>query len=151
MVKALNLLVFTLILCVAGSSNVVVFAADATSQPAIADRPLARALAHVSFSNVQVDSRANPGTPLFAPSASDTFAQRGYGRGRWRGNDGSRAAVILGSAAAIAGAAVLVYANRPECRTNPAASACGFGTKVVGGAVLAGGVVGITVGALSWR
>jgi hypothetical protein len=59
--------------------------------------------------------------------------------------------MALGAAASIAGAAVLVYANRPECRTNQTASGCGYGTKVVGGAVLSAGIVGIFVGALTWR
>jgi hypothetical protein len=86
-----------------------------------------------------------------SPTSSAPFAQRGYGRrGRGR-NDGARAAIILGAVAAIAGTAVLVYANRPECSTNPAAGGCGYGTKVVGTAVLAGGVVSLAVGALTWR
>jgi hypothetical protein len=45
----------------------------------------------------------------------------------------------------------LVYANRPACRGNAAADACGYGTKVVGGALLTGGAVGIVAGAVSWR
>jgi hypothetical protein len=59
--------------------------------------------------------------------------------------------MFVGAAAAIAGTAVLVYANRPECSTLPTASGCGYGTKVVGGAVLSAGVVGLLVGALTWR
>jgi hypothetical protein len=59
--------------------------------------------------------------------------------------------MFVGAAAAIAGTAVLVYANRPECSTFPTASGCGYGTKVVGGAVLSAGVVGLLVGALTWR
>jgi tetrahydromethanopterin S-methyltransferase subunit C len=59
--------------------------------------------------------------------------------------------VVLGAVASITGAALLVYANRPECRTNELASGCGYGTKVVGGAVLSGGLVSLVVGALTWR
>ena len=90
--------------------------------------------------------------PAFAPDESSLYAQRG-GRGRGYGNrrNGAAAAVFLGAAAAIAGTAVLVYANRPECSTIPTASGCGYGTKVVGGAVLSAGVVGLVVGAAMWR
>jgi hypothetical protein len=87
-----------------------------------------------------------------APSVAPPLAQRGWGRGRGRGrNGGARAAIILGSVAAVAGSAVLVYANRPECSANHSASGCGYGTKVLGGAVLAGGAVSIAAGALTWR
>lgn len=88
-----------------------------------------------------------------APSVAAPSAQRGWGRrGRGRDrNDGARTAIILGSVAAVAGAAVLVYANRPECRADRSASGCGYGTKVVGGAVLAGGAVSLAAGALTWR
>ena len=65
--------------------------------------------------------------------------------------NGSIAAIMLGAVATIAGTAVLVYANRPECTTNQFAGGCGYGTKVVGGSVVAGGVVGLFVGALTWR
>jgi hypothetical protein len=91
--------------------------------------------------------------PVFArPDEPSLFAQRG-GRGRGYGGrrNGAAAAVFLGAAAAIAGTAVLVYANRPECSTIPTASGCGYGTKVVGGAVLSAGVVGLVVGAAMWR
>ena len=89
----------------------------------------------------------------FSPAESSVFAQRG-GRGRGYGgrrNNGAAAAMFVGAAAAIAGTAVLVYANRPECSTIPTASGCGYGTKVVGGAVLSAGIVGLLVGALTWR
>ena len=59
--------------------------------------------------------------------------------------------MFIGAAAAIAGTALLVYANRPECSTTPTAGGCGYGAKVLGGAVLTGGVVGVTIGALTWR
>ncbi|HKB13774.1 MAG TPA: hypothetical protein VKD69_24070 [Vicinamibacterales bacterium] len=77
--------------------------------------------------------------------------QRGYGYRRGRGRRGAAAAALMiGAAAAITGTALLVYANRPECSTNVAASGCGYGTKVVGGSVLAGGVIGVAVGAALW-
>jgi len=88
----------------------------------------------------------------FTGFASSAFAQRGYrGGGYRRRNSGAAAALFAGAAAAIAGTAVLVYANRPECTAIPTASGCGYGTKVVGGAVLSAGIVGVMVGALTWR
>jgi hypothetical protein len=87
---------------------------------------------------------------FFMPAESSSFAQRGGYRGRG-GRNGAAVAIILGAAAAIAGTAVLVYANRPECSTNQMAGGCGYGTKVVGGAVLSAGIVGIMIGALTWR
>ena len=90
-------------------------------------------------------------TFTIVPADSSAFGQRGFrGRGRGR-NQGAATAIILGSVAAIAGTAVLVYANRPDCSLNPRPGGCGYGTKVVGGAVLSAGVVGILVGALTWR
>jgi hypothetical protein len=88
-----------------------------------------------------------------APDKSSLFAQRGGYRGGRSGrrNSGAAAALFAGAAAAIAGTAVLVYANRPECTAIPTASGCGYGTKVVGGAVLSAGIVGVMVGALTWR
>ncbi|MGH9410911.1 MAG: hypothetical protein ACRD1V_15825 [Vicinamibacterales bacterium] len=108
------------------------------------------ALTHFSFADVPPNPRADERPPFVVSSASTIFAQRGYGRGGWH-NGGARAAVILGAAAAIAGAAVLVYANRPDCRSNPSMGGCGYGTKVIGGAMVAGGAVGLVVGAVSWR
>jgi len=84
---------------------------------------------------------------------SNVFAQRRGFRGRGRGgrNDAARTALVVGSLAAITGAALLVYANRPECRGQSSANACSYGTKVVGGAVLTAGAVGIVAGTVSWR
>jgi hypothetical protein len=82
---------------------------------------------------------------------SSPFEQRGRWGGGGRRNDGARAAIVLGTLASITGAALLVYANRPECRGNERANGCGYGTKVVGGAVLTGGMIGIIAGAVSWR
>jgi hypothetical protein len=59
--------------------------------------------------------------------------------------------MVLGAAASIAGTAILVYANRPECSTNQTAYGCGYGAKVVGGAVLSTGIVSLVVGAVAWR
>jgi len=49
------------------------------------------------------------------------------------------------------GSAVLIYANRPECSVSANNSGCGYGTKVVGGAVLTAGLAGLTIGAITWR
>jgi hypothetical protein len=90
----------------------------------------------------------------FVPAESRVFAQRGGygGRGSGGGRNGAVAALLIGATASIAGAAILVYANRPECSTtNPMASGCGYGTKVIGGAVLTGGIVALAIGALTWR
>jgi hypothetical protein len=87
----------------------------------------------------------------FAPLESSAFAQRGRRGGGGGRNGGAAAELMLGAVAAVAGAAVLVYANRPECNGNPNGSGCGYGTKVVGGAVLSIGIVGIIVGAARWR
>jgi hypothetical protein len=59
-------------------------------------------------------------------------------------------AIVLGAIASIAGAAILVYANRPDCSTNQMASGYGYGTKVAGGAVLSAGAVGLVIGAVTW-
>jgi hypothetical protein len=86
------------------------------------------------------------------PAQSSAFAGQVYqGRSYRMGRSGSVAAIMIGAAAAITGAAILVYANRPECDTHQFAGGCGYGTKVVGGAVLSGGIVGLFVGALTWR
>lgn len=77
--------------------------------------------------------------------------QRGYRSRRGRGRGAAAAALMVGAAAAIAGSALLVYANRPECGVNHSASGCGYGTKVAGGSFLAGGVIGVAVGASLWR
>jgi hypothetical protein len=88
----------------------------------------------------------------FVPTQSSAFAGQIYqGRPYRMGRNGSIAAIMIGAVATITGAAILVYANRPECATNQLAGGCGYGPKVVGGAVMSGGVVGLFVGALTWR
>lgn len=80
------------------------------------------------------------------------YGQRGYyGGHHHHGHDGaSQAAIILGSAAAIAGTAVLIYANRPECDSFAHQNDC-YGEKVVGGSLLAGGIVSLVLGAVTWH
>ena len=89
--------------------------------------------------------------PMFASSEAESLGQRGGYRGRGTRNGAATAAIVLGSAAAIGGGAVLVYANRPECSVNLAAGGCGYGAKVTGTALLSAGIVAVLVGALSWR
>ena len=92
------------------------------------------------------------GIPTFLPEDAGSLAQRRGYRGRGSGrNDGARAAIFLGAVGVIAGTAVLVYTNRPECSVSARANGCGYGTKVAGGAVLSAGLVGLLVGALTWR
>jgi len=91
------------------------------------------------------------GVMTLSPSDNaDVLAQRHFGRRGYGRRSTAMAAIVLGSAAAITGGALLAYANRPECGANPTADACGYGVKVVGGSVLAGGLVGVTLGALTW-
>jgi hypothetical protein len=119
--------------------------------------PFASGPSHFVLSNQELAALAAPpqlwrGSLNAIPVEATSLAQRGY-RGRRSGgrNGGAAAAIIVGAAATIAGSAVLVYANRPECRTNRISSGCGYGTKVIGGSVLAGGLVGVVVGAATWR
>jgi hypothetical protein len=89
---------------------------------------------------------------IFDSVELEGLGQRGGYRGRGNGRNGAAAAaIIIGAAASIAGGAVLVYANRPECSANHAATGCGYGSKVTGTAVLSAGIVSLIVGALSWR
>jgi hypothetical protein len=96
---------------------------------------------------------SNSGRELLAVSANDArdTVQYGYGSRRGRRNQAALTAIMLGAVGAIAGTAVLVYANRPECNVNPNLGGCGYGTKVVGASLLSGGVVGLMVGAVMWR
>jgi len=95
--------------------------------------------------------QAAPPNDALAVESTALGQYGGFRRGGRRRNEAAATALFLGAAGTIAGAAVLVYANRPECRANPALNACGYGTKVVGGAVLSAGLVGLMIGALTWR
>jgi hypothetical protein len=85
-----------------------------------------------------------------APSMSAGQVYQGRPYPMYHDHSGSIAALTIGAIATITGTAVLIYANRPECSIHLYAGGCGYGTKVIGGAVLAGGLVGLTVGALTW-
>jgi hypothetical protein len=109
---------------------------------------LSSALPQMERSRFTLDARAFN----FVPTRSSAFAGQIYrGRPYRMARDGSIAAIMVGAVVAITGAAILVYANRPECDDHRFAGGCGYGTKVVGGAVLSGGVVSLVVGALTWR
>jgi hypothetical protein len=94
---------------------------------------------------IEADAR-EAGVPVAA------YGQWGYHGGHHHGHDNgaAQAAIILGSAAAIAGTAVLIYANRPECDAFVHSNDC-YGEKVVGGSLLAGGIVSLVMGAVLWH
>src|SRR5258708_864934 len=90
------------------------------------------------------------GSVSLSPIESSALRQwGGFRRGRSR-NNGPATAIFLGAVGTIAGAAVLVYANRPECNANPTVGGCGYGTKVIGGAVLSAGLGRLPGGARTW-
>jgi hypothetical protein len=105
---------------------------------------------HLAIGEQTLRAMAVPLTPS-QPYASPVLAQRGWYRGGRRHSGAAQAEMILGAAAALTGAALLTYANRPECSTNALAEGCSYGTKVVGTAVTAGGIVTFLTGAFSWR
>lgn len=116
--------------------------------------------APLTYNGQPITSWSSPATvnpsadrDLLTVSAKDARAnvQYGYGARRGHRNQAALTAIMLGAVGAIAGTAVLVYANRPECNVNPSLGGCGYGTKVVGASVLSGGVVGLMVGAVMWR
>ncbi len=136
----------------------VLLASQDSSQPGSRPSPLANDPAGPSFVfsepalAAEATRTVSPQGWRAAPGAVAEARQWGRRRGHRRGhNDTGRTALFLGAIGAIAGTAVLVYANRPECGDNPAAGGCGYGTKVVGGAMLAAGAVGLAVGTASWR
>ena len=124
-------------------------APEAQSRPALFTFDAALVTTNPPLGPVAPDKRAifTLMFPEFTASAGQIYPGRPYRMRR----DGSIAAIMIGAAAAIAGTALLVYANRPECSTDQSAGACGYGTRVVGTSVLAGGIVGVFVGALTWR
>jgi hypothetical protein len=65
-------------------------------------------------------------------------------------NGAAQAAIIFGSAAVIAGTAMMIYANRPECDSVVHSNDC-YGEKVFGGSILAGGIVSLTMGMVMWH
>jgi hypothetical protein len=145
----------TLFAAEAGINNGSVDAASASS-PADSEKAPAR----IGFDALSARNLLGTATPQpklnfeDAPARLDLFAgqiYQGPPRPYRHRRDGSIAAIMVGAAAAITGGAVLAYANRPECSTNALAGGCGYGTKVVGTAVLSGGIVGLFVGALTWR
>ncbi|HZT75532.1 MAG TPA: hypothetical protein VFA27_02675 [Vicinamibacterales bacterium] len=123
-----------------------------------ADPPSAAAAAPLTFQGQPLaamrptidDTTSSPALTRESDAPAASFGQWGYRRGR-RHNDAAMTAILLGAAGAIAGTAVLVYANRPECSANPTLGGCGYGTKVVGASVLSAGVVALLVGAATWR
>ncbi len=150
------------IFCLVGAQgNSILFASEGESQPS-ATAPLPSiAQPHLTFANAGLTNGAplgylSPGSRTVfdvAPADNNAFAAQIY-RGRpYRraNNDGALAAIMIGAAATIAGAALLIYANRPDCNYDPRAGGCGYGMKVVGGSVLTGGAVGLMVGAMTWR
>ena len=168
MAKTHRLSMTAAIVCVVSLlGNGTVFASDdltsSTSDPQISTpAEVAPPIEHPRFTLDAGFLAANPtlGLPeqdvrrtfTFVPAESSALAGQVYrGRPYRMGRGGSIAALMIGTAAAITGAAILVYANRPDCDRDPFAGGCGYGTKVVGTSVLVGGVVGIFIGALTWR
>jgi hypothetical protein len=131
------------------ASEATAAAADATTTAPIAiDQPQTRP-SLFTFAAALPTTRPlfTPMPPEFSAATAQIYRGRSY---RSRHRDGSVAAMIIGSAAVIAGTAVLVYAHRPECSAGQNAGGCGYGTRVVGTSVLVGGAVGLFVGAITW-
>jgi hypothetical protein len=133
----------------------------ASGDPAAGSNPAPAASSDVqstSATAAMLPSAPGPAPSIFtvtdrhlAAIEFNASAQRGWFRRERRHERRAAAtAIILGAAASITGTALLVYANRPACDTNPSAGGCGYGAKVVGGSVLSAGVVGLVVGALMW-
>jgi hypothetical protein len=141
-----------LILCLIGAlSDATVFAAGQQPSSNEGSHTNSAAFAPLFTAPPQIQNDHKFLADEFASSAQRRRRpDGGYGRGGRR-NDASAAEMVIGGIAAIAGTAILVYANRPDCSRNQFADGCGYGTKVVGGSVLAGGVVLFSVGALTWR
>ncbi len=90
--------------------------------------------------------------PLASIDASVLSQRGGFRRGGRGGrNSAAATALFLGAIGTIAGSAILIYANRPECSVSAQNSGCGYGSKVAGGAVLTAGLAGLLIGAVTWR
>jgi hypothetical protein len=90
--------------------------------------------------------------PLASADSSVLSQPGGFRRGGRGGrNSAAATALFLGAIGTIAGSAILIYANRPECSVSAQNSGCGYGSKVAGGAVLTGGLAGLLIGAVMWR
>ena len=59
--------------------------------------------------------------------------------------------MVLGAVGMIAGAAVLTYANRPDCSVSALNDGCSYGSKVAGASLAAAGAVTFLAGAITWR
>ncbi|HEY2905176.1 MAG TPA: hypothetical protein VGJ29_04695 [Vicinamibacterales bacterium] len=141
-----------LILCLIGAlSDATVFAAGQQPSSNQGVRNSSAASAPVFTAPPQLQSDHKFLADEFGSSEQRRRGADGYGRGGGRRNNAAAAEMVLGGIAAIAGTAILVYANRPDCSRDRFADGCGYGTKVVGGSFLAGGVVVFSVGALTWR
>ena len=130
------------IACLIGMQlNATVFA----SEDASAFRAVAKALSQpvsAERARLTIDPES-----VAAASLGQVYRGRPYRRSS---HSTAVAAFTVGAIAAIAGTALLVYANRPECSTNPSAGGCGYGAKVIGTSVLVGGAAGLTIGAITW-
>ena len=138
---------------VGAQANVTLFASENDNSSTQTELPMP--LSQPAPPSLRLDAALLAATPRFdfEPASATALAAGQVYRGRRSRmtRSGSVAALMLGAAATIAGSAILVYANRPECSANQSAGGCGYGTKVIGGSVLAGGVVGLFVGALTWQ
>src|SRR5262249_9771676 len=85
------------------------------------------------------------------PLQSTTLAQRRYGGDGRRRHRAAPAQKILRAAPAGTPGARLALPHTPPSSVNALAGGCSYGTKVVGTAVTAGGVVTFLTGALTWR
>jgi hypothetical protein len=150
--------VIVLIVCIAGTPCTGTLMANEADSPSPDASSLQSPASNESHTpSVSPDDAATArtwaATFRFVPAEPDAVAPAAQSRrGRSRRRHGAAvAAIAAGAVASIAGAAVLVYANRPECRTHETASGCGYGTKVVGGAVISGGIVALVAGAVMAR
>ena len=140
-------------LCISPLAGTARAAESALARPATEPVPDLMRLGPSTASILAGEPTADPAWQSWSATASSTMAQRGRYRGGRAGRraNGAAEALIFGAAAAITGAAILAYANRPDCDMGRQASGCGYGTKVIGTSVLAGGAAGVFVGIALWR